>query len=173
MAIAIWVILGLLLLCGGVVLRGAPYVPSKKRDIALAFDELYKLSEKDTLVDIGSGDGVVLRLAAKKGARAVGYEINPLLVLVSRFLSRQESDIVIKWADFWLSKLPDDTTVVYTFGESRHITKMLDYVQREAIRLNKNLYLISYGFEVPDKKYYKRSSLHFMYRLEPLQSDLA
>ena len=170
MAVVAWVFLGLLLLFGVVVFRGAPYVPSKKRDIALAFDELYKLSEKDMLVDIGSGDGVVLRLAAKKGARAVGYEINPLLVLISRFLSRHEGNIVIKWADFWLSKLPDGTTVVYTFGESRHIAKMLDYVQREAIRLNKDLYLISYGFEVPDQKYYRRSSLHFMYKLEPLQS---
>ena len=58
---------------------GAPYLPSHRRDVARAFDELYPLSSSDVLLDIGSGDGVVLRQASKRGARAIGYEIHPLL----------------------------------------------------------------------------------------------
>ena len=84
------------LLFGFVVFRGAPYVPSKRRDIKRAFEELYPLDDSDTLVDIGSGDGVVLRMAAKRGAHAVGYELNPILVLVSRWLSRKYTTVTIR-----------------------------------------------------------------------------
>jgi spermidine synthase len=55
----------------------------KKSILNLAFHELYQLTENDNFVDIGSGDGVVLREASKIGARAVGFEINPILVFIS------------------------------------------------------------------------------------------
>ena len=78
--IAVAVLVGLFLLTA---LRGAPYVPSRSRDLERAFDELYKLAADDLLVDIGSGDGRVLMMAVKRGARAVGFEINPVLAKVS------------------------------------------------------------------------------------------
>ena len=83
----IWVVIGVALLFLVVVLRDAPYLPSHRRDLELAFTELYPIGPEDVLVDIGSGDGVVLRLAASHDAKAIGYEINPILVLVSRLLS--------------------------------------------------------------------------------------
>lgn len=167
MTVVFWVIIGIVLLFGIVVFRGAPYLPSKKRDLQTAFSKLYKLDEKDTLVDIGSGDGVVLRAAAKRGAKAVGYEINPVLVVLSRLLSWRDSRVSVRWADFWLTKLPDETTVVYTFGESRDIAKMAKYVSSESARLGKALYFISYGFDVPDLVAHAQEGPYFLYRLEP------
>jgi tRNA G46 methylase TrmB len=61
-----------------VIIFGAPYVPTRRRDISTAFDKLYKVGAQDTVLDIGSGDGLVLRAAARRGARAIGYEINTL-----------------------------------------------------------------------------------------------
>lgn len=169
MPVVLWPLLGLIILFGVVVLRGAPYVPSRRKDLEEALNNLYELSGDDLLVDIGSGDGLVLRAAAKKGARAIGYEINPVLVVVSRLLSISQARVSTKWADFWKAKLPAETTVVYTFGESRHIEKMAAFVDAESKRLKKPLYLISYGFESKKYRPQRRSATHFLYYFDPLQ----
>ena len=103
----LWVVAIIVVLVGFVAFTGAPYVPSKRRDVARAFEELYKLTAKDVLVDIGSGDGVVLREAARHGANAVGYEIHPLLVLVAKVLSRGNAHVHVKLANFWRTPLHD------------------------------------------------------------------
>ena len=152
------------------VIRGAPYVPSKRRDLQRAFDELYILGKKDTLLDIGSGDGVVLRAVAKRGATAIGYEINPLLVVLSRWLSRHDPKVTVKLADFWLASFPAKTTIVYTFGESRDIAKMYRKVQREANMLNRTLWFMSLGFLVPKQAVFKSVGAHHLYKIAPLQN---
>jgi hypothetical protein len=174
MKIIALVIFIVVLLFGFVVFRGAPYVPSKKRDIKKVFRELYPISNADVLVDIGSGDGVVLREAVRAGAKkAVGIELNPLLVVISRLLSRHTAAVEVRLADFWLTKLPEETTVIYTFGESRDIEKMARRVESEAQRLGRPLYFISYGFALSSRSYEKASTVHFLYRFEPLQGKQA
>ena len=67
-----WLWLGLMVLAGlflAVSLTGAPYVPSHRRSVVEAFTELRPLTSSDTLVDIGSGDGIVCLVAAQQGAR--------------------------------------------------------------------------------------------------------
>ena len=168
-----WLVAAIVILFGFVVFRGAPYVPSKKGDIKRAFDELYPIGKHDLVVDIGSGDGVVLRQAAIRGASAVGYELNPLLVLISRWFSRNQPNVKIHLADFWSAKLPNATTVVYTFGESRDITKMANKVARESKRLGKPLMFISYAFEVPHQTPVKKIGAHYLYRFDPLHTPEA
>lgn len=160
----------LIFLFGFVAFFGAPYVPSKKSEVKRAFVELYPLRESDTLVDIGSGDGVVLRLAAARGARAVGYEINPLLVMISRLLSRSSAEVTVHFASFWGAELPAETTVVYVFGDSRDIAKMTRKVQETATRLNRSLYFISYAIAAPGFTPEKQVGAHYLYKLEPLQA---
>jgi precorrin-6B methylase 2 len=46
--------------------------------------ELAKLTPKDYLVDLGSGDGRTVITAAKRGARAMGIEYNPDMVELSK-----------------------------------------------------------------------------------------
>jgi SAM-dependent methyltransferase len=162
----IWIVCGIILLFGFVVLRGAPYVPSKRRLLDKAFDELYPISDKDVLVDIGCGDGVVLRAAAARGARAVGYELNPALVIIAKILSRDKR-ISIRLADFWFVTLPADTTIVYTFGESRDIKKMYALAQKTAKQNNRQIYFMSFGFPVPDVTLYKKNTSFYLYKVRP------
>lgn len=171
--IVIWIILAIVVLFGIVVFRGAPYVPSKPRDLAKAFDEVYPLTSDDVLVDIGSGDGMVLRAASRRGAKAVGYELNPILVLITKLLSHGDHNVTVKVADFWRVHLPDDTTIVYTFGDSRDIRKMAALVEHEADRLGKNLYFMSYGFAVPGYTPVKAGTTHYLYQFGPLQRKKA
>ena len=80
-----WALLVIILLFCVTALTGAPYVPSHRHDVQQALTKLYRLGAEDCLVDMGSGDGVVLKVARQQGARAFGVELNPLLVLLSRW----------------------------------------------------------------------------------------
>jgi len=46
--------------------------------------KLADLKPNDLVIDLGSGDGLFVIEAARRGAKAVGYEINPILVWWSR-----------------------------------------------------------------------------------------
>ena len=167
------ILAGFVLLFGFVVFRGAPYVPSHHNEAKGAFEELYALTSKDVLVDVGSGDGIILRLAAIRGAQAVGYELNPALVLISRFLCRKDKNIHTILADFWLKDLPDNTTIVYAFGVSRDRSKLEEKIQKEATRLNRTLYLMTYGSALKTKKELRMRRGHHLYEFTPLQEDEA
>jgi len=150
-------------------LIGAPYVPTHRKEVRRAFRDLYALSEDDVLLDIGSGDGVVLDEACRAGARAVGYEINPILVWISRWrLLHHDSKAVVDTANFWTKPFPSDTTVVYTFGESRDIAKMYRKVSSEATRLERSLMFISYGFAVPSVSHVKHQRAYYLYEVPAL-----
>lgn len=164
-----WGVLIAIVAVGFVAFTGAPYVPSKRRDLERAFTELYPLGERDVLVDIGSGDGVVLRAASRRGARAVGYEIHPLLVVISRLLSKGDRAVSVRLANFWRAQLPDDTTVVYVFGDARDIRNMYAKVQREASRMGHELCFVTYGFRVPGIDPDGAVGAHYLYRVGPLQ----
>ena len=170
----IWIVAALVLLGGFMVAFGAPYVPTRPRELRRAFGELYNVKPTDCLVDIGSGDGVVLRAFIRlSGRRAVGYEINPVLVFVSKIISRHHPAIEIHLANFWRAEFPVDTTVVYVFGDSRDIRRIQRKVQAEASRLGRPLHLISYGFQLADQKPIKQRGAHFLYTITPLQGKKA
>lgn len=50
---------------------------------------LAKLTPKDYLIDLGSGDGRTVITAAKRGTRALGVEYNPKMVALSRRLAAE------------------------------------------------------------------------------------
>lgn len=152
-----------------VVVRGAPYIPSHRRQVCRAFTELYPLSAKDTLVDLGSGDGVVLREAARFGATVIGYELNPPLVWLSRALSWRQGNVAVRLADMWRTQLPGDTTVVYAFSVSRDTKKLKKHLQIQATRLGRPLHLILYGHTLPEQQPIKQVGAHHLYVFEPLQ----
>lgn len=170
----LWIIIVLVLLGGFMVAFGAPYVPTKPSELRQVFTELYRVKPDDYLVDFGSGDGIVLREFIRRGGRrAIGYEINPLLVLVSKFLSRHSDAIETRVANFWRVEFPAETTVVYIFGDGRDIRRMERKVQREATRLGRPLQLISYGFELAGRKPVATHGAHFLYTITPLQGRKA
>jgi len=147
---------------------GAPYVPSQSKYVRRAFDH-FKLGKKDVLVDAGSGDGIVLRIAASYGARAVGFEINPLLVGLSKLISLTNSRIEVKLANFWTTELPDDTTIVYAFSVKRDESKLIGTLQREANRLERPLRLVCYGSPLQKCEAKETFDAYHLYTFQPLQ----
>src|SRR5688500_18289932 len=53
-----------------------PYVPTPRRVVA-AMLELAEVGPQDYLIDLGSGDGRIAIMAAQRGARALGVDIDP------------------------------------------------------------------------------------------------
>lgn len=152
---------------------GAPYVPSQRKYVRRAFETLYPLGKKDTLIDIGSGDGMVLRIASSYGARAIGYEINPLLVFISRLLSNRYKKVSIVTANFWRSQLPAETTVIYIFSVSRDSKRLARFIQREADRLGHPLTLLCHGSPLKDRPVDKALDAYTLYIFHPLQRGQA
>lgn len=168
-----FVLWAVVLLFGLVVLRGAPYVPSRTKYVDNAFTDLYKIGKNDTLVDIGSGDGVVLRRASVRGAKAVGYEINIVLFVLSKILCMGSKRVTVYFGDALLQKFPDETTVVYVFTASPFLKKIERKIQTEANRVGRPLSLILYGNSLTDHKPEKKMDAYNLYTFSPLQTDEA
>ena len=60
-----------------------PFVPSPQEVVDKMID-LAGVRKDDVVYDLGSGDGRIVIAAAKKGAKAVGFDIDPQLVKESR-----------------------------------------------------------------------------------------
>jgi len=147
-----------------VVFRGAPYVPTRGRDLDDLF-KLYRFKKSDLLIDLGSGDGRILLAAASRGIRSLGYELNPLLVWLSqRRLARFSGLATVKLADFWLAKLPDETAVVFVFLADPFMKKLDAKLQHEATRLGHDIILVSYGPKIPGKTPEKTQGGFLSYR---------
>lgn len=153
---------------GLVVFFGAPYVPSHKKYVKRAF-EYFGVGPSDMVVDVGSGDGVVLRVASSYGAKGVGYEINPILVGISRLLSLRDPKVNVKLQNLWLAKLPDETTIVYAFSVSRDERKLATLMQREANRLHKPLKLLCYASPFRHMAAVDAFEAYHLYIFQPLQ----
>jgi len=171
--VVLWIVAILILVFGFVVFRGAPYVPSHRRFARQALTKLYHLKPDDVLVDLGSGDGVILRLATKKGARAIGYELNPVLVLISQLLAHGDKHQQTILADMWLTDFPADTTIVYVFAVTRDAKKLTRKLQAHADEHGRDLWCITYGAGLGDKEPVKTLQAHSLYLFEPLHEKQA
>jgi hypothetical protein len=96
--------------------RGAVYVPStpeKARQMA----DLSGVAVGEKAADLGSGDGRVVIECARRGAEAHGFEVNPILVLLSRRNIRRagmQDRAFIHWKSFWRARLsPFDAVTVF------------------------------------------------------------
>lgn len=129
-----------------VVLRGAPYVPTHRPSVERALDML-DMPKGSRLIDLGSGDGVFLKAAAERGYWVVGYEINPILCVVSYLRCwRYRNRVTVRWRDFWLTRLPADTDAVFVFLAGPYLHRLHKKLQRER---TKPLIVVSYGFLIP------------------------
>lgn len=126
--------LGLLLLLPTAYagLIGAPYAPTRQAAIMKAFDRL-KLGENDTLIDLGAGDGKVLRLAAARGAAATGYELSPIMWAVAWLRTWRLPRVRVKLRNFFREKLPTDTTVIFVFLMPEAMPRLRTYLLKQNI----------------------------------------
>lgn len=95
---------------------GAPFVPSTKRT-SESMIGLAHITRDMHVYDLGAGDGRLLFQAAQKGANAIGFEINPFLVLFTKLkilLSRKQKNVRVFWKNFWNADFGDaDIVFIY------------------------------------------------------------
>ena len=140
-------------------LAGAPYVPIHRRN-QTALLNLLDLKPGQTLVDLGSGDGQLLRLAAKRGLRAIGYEINPFMVAISWLVClRYRRLVTIRRANLWHITVPP-ADAVYVFLMPRFMAR-LD--AKLAAEIKQPTTIISYVFPIPGRTPIKKGAGSLIY----------
>jgi predicted RNA methylase len=159
----VWIPLVLLLILAPfllVVFVGAPYVPMHRKNLNSVFSSI-KLPKHALVIDLGSGDGRLLLLAAQKGYTAIGYELNPFLVLTSRYKLRKYPNARVYMKDFWQADVTE-ADLVFTFLATNFMSKL----QKNIVsKMKKGSYFASYAFEIPDiELLHKKNSVN-MYKL--------
>ena len=148
MELIVFLIIFFIVGCFAVVLLfGAPYLPTTKRQIESGLD-LLDLKPNQVLFDLGSGDGRILRAAARRGWRAVGFEINPWLVWQSRRYLRQAGladRAEIRWANFWRQDL--SSFDVICFFQIAHVMPRLEAKLQAELRPGSRV--VSHFYQFP------------------------
>jgi hypothetical protein len=130
------------------VLFGAPFVPMDRERVS-AMLSLADVKAGDRLVDLGSGDGRVVIAAAKAGARAEGWEVNPYLWLYSAWKIRSlglQDRARVNLGSYWPVTF-DDADVVTLFLITSQMPRMQRKLQTE---LRPGSRVVSYVFSFPD-----------------------
>jgi len=155
------IIVTLLLLCFAVAgLRGAPWLPTRRVDVDALLDDV-DIKSGQLFLELGCGDGRVVAAAAKRGARAIGYEINPLLWLIAsvRCLP-QYPRAKIRLGNFWSVNLAQ-ADVVMIFLIDRFMARFETKAKQQMRPGSK---LVSYVFRLPKKRPLRSGNRWFIYR---------
>lgn len=121
------------------------FVPSDLNGLEQVFKQL-NLKPGKVFVDVGSGDGRVAALAANKfKLKSVGYEINPWLILFSRW---KYKNIEFKQQSLWKADLKA-ADYIYCYLSPRAVEKLARIIEKQNL---KNLTIISKAFEIKSWK---------------------
>ncbi len=153
--------LGILILVFGlVVLRGAPYLPTLRKQADIALDML-GLSPGEVLLELGCGDGRIARMAAEQGVKVVGYELNPILVLVSRMRTwKYRSSVKIVWGDYWSKDWPQ-ADGIFVFLLDHYMEKLDKKIIQQYSQ--HDIKLVSIAFKIPRRSPIKTWHGVFLY----------
>jgi SAM-dependent methyltransferase len=147
-------------LFGFVLAFGAPYLPTRRKETQAALD-LLSLKKGQTLYDLGCGDGRVLKMAARQGLNGVGYELNPLLVLVAKIYTyKYRHQVKIVWGNFWKADI-SKADGIFIFLIERFMRKLDLKLQKE---VRKPVRVVSFAFKIPDRKIEKNNDGMHLYK---------
>lgn len=125
--------------------RGVPYVPLTKKQLLIVKNNI-KISKTDKVVDLGCGDGRVVRLFEKMGVDNVsGYEINFVVFVLAKiknYFRKSKSQIYCK--NFNKIDL-QDYNVIFCYLLEHYLAGMRDKFDQE---LKPGTIIISYAFEI-------------------------
>lgn len=150
----------LILIFGSVILFGAPYLPTLKNQIDSIF-ELLDLRKGQTMIELGSGDGRILLEAGKRGIKAIGYELNPILVMYSRIkVYKYRGTVKVIWGNYWVKDWPE-TDGIFVFLLDRYMQRLNKKVIQ---KYSKPINLVSFAFKIPDRKIDSSKKGLFLYK---------
>lgn len=152
-------------------LIGAPWAPTRIASIKKAFDDI-GIDAKDTVVDLGAGDGAILLQAASRGARAIGYELSPIMWIVGRIRALGHTRITMKYGNLYRAALPSKTTLVFFFLMPKHMDQVGKYLASQQI--SSATLVLSYAFSfkniTPTRVYReKKCAPLYLYELSALR----
>ncbi len=162
--IVFWIIwtlaIALVLTSGAVLLFGAPYMPTLKKQQEIALD-LLDLKQGQVVYDLGCGDGRFLTAAARRGLKAVGYELNPFIALIAWTSTRRyRRQVKVKWGNFWKANI-GEADGIFVFLLDRFMPQLDKKVKAEA---KAGIKLVSHAFKIPGKKANLKKSALFLYK---------
>lgn len=146
---------------GFVVFVGAPYVPVLSPQKEEAF-RLLNLKPGQHLLELGCGDGRVLVAAAERGIRATGYEINPVLALISWLRTRKYGgSVTVIWGNYWNKDWPA-ADGIFVFLLDKYMQKL----DKKIILTypGKKIKIVSFAFKIPNREIKKEKLGLFLYQ---------
>jgi len=145
-------------------LFGAPFQTSSDKSIKNMI-KLSRVKKGEKVADLGSGNGKLVIEFAKRGAFVTGFEINPLLVWISRRRIRKlglQNKAKIKQANFWNANLSRfDVICVFQIG---YIMGNLEKKLKKELKRKKRVRLVSNTWKFPDKKPVRKEGHVFLYK---------
>jgi 16S rRNA A1518/A1519 N6-dimethyltransferase RsmA/KsgA/DIM1 with predicted DNA glycosylase/AP lyase activity len=157
----ILIALVVVLLFSFVIAFGAPFLPtlSKRVDDAI---ELLELKEGQTLLELGSGDGRLLKAAAKRKIYSVGYELNPLLVIYTKIITwKYHKYVSVRWGNYWNKKWPE-ADGIYVFLLNPYMSKLHNKVVQYSKK--RPVTVVSFAFKIDEKTPSKEINSMFQYK---------
>lgn len=133
-----------------IFLFGPPFVPTPMHIIHQLI-QIADINEKDTVIDLGSGDGRMLIASAQKGAQAKGWEINPFLVLWTKLYALRygvgdKVDIYLK--SYHTADL-SNATVVFLYNLPKYMPQL---EKKMKAQLKPGTKILTYKFLLPTIK---------------------
>lgn len=155
-----FLLLALFVLLGFAIssISGAPWVPARSFDIEVLLDDVHVRSG-DVYIELGCGDGRLVRAAARRGAIAIGYELNPLLWLFAWLGSIRFKNAHIRFGNFWNQDI-SQADIVMAFLVPRTMPRLGTKVSHE---MKKGSRLVSYIFPIPDVKHTRKHRSWYIY----------
>jgi len=147
-------------LFAGVVAFGAPYLPTLSTRVSDAI-ELLDLKPGQTMLELGCGDGRLLRAAAKQGIKSIGYELNPVLVIYAKLASFKYRKLVsVRWANYWVTDWPK-ADGMYVFLLNPYMSKL----HKKVVQYSKgrSFRLVSFAFKITEMQVAKEKDSMFLY----------
>ena len=144
---------------------GAIYYPTPISTVKKMLD-LAQASSKDTVLDLGSGDGRILIEAARRGTTAIGYEIDPLLAHQSNQTIKKAKLSHLastKCASFWPADF-NQATIITLYLFPKYMNRLQKKLEKQ---LTHPLLLVSHDYQFPHKKYIKRKNNTYLYQFNP------
>lgn len=132
------------------VFAGVPFVPTHMAQ-AKRMMELGGVGEGKLVIDLGSGAGRLLFLAAGRGASAIGYELNPILFWYTRWhawRTKQAKNVSVKLESLYKADV-SRADVVFTFLFPQ---PMIDLDKKLFAEMKPGSKVISYGFKIPGRE---------------------
>ncbi len=146
-------------------LNQTPFYPSSAKKLKELIDSKEIILPKPTnFIDIGSGDGRIVKMMADYCEKSEGIEFNPYLSLLSRLrlLTTKKNNTEIHNKDFFKHDF-SRYNVAYLYIFNEQIDKLKDKLFSE---MPKNSIIITNTFKFSDKEPDKTIGRYYLYKLK-------